>query len=124
MMCRRHGCERPITRTGTCCSSACKAALLELEAARNLVDHLGTSGPVDAFIAAAESLNAALTETHTRRAELQALAVEAGWSAENFKQLCRGELSAQSQESGTGPPPASGNPHPGLETESVQGFQK
>ena len=112
MMCRRHGCERPITRTGTCCSSACKAALLELEAARNLVDHLGTSGPVDAFIAAAESLNAALTETHTRRAELQALAVEAGWSVDDFQTLIRGKLTVAQQDPDTGPPEILGHPHP------------
>lgn len=112
MMCRRHGCERPIRRAETCCSSACKAAFLELEAARNLVDHLGTSGPVDAFVRAAEDLNSALTETHARRAELESLAVEAGWTAGDFERLCRGELSAQSQESHTGPLEILGDPHP------------
>jgi len=114
MLCSRPECRRQITRTGTCCSAGCKAALLQLRAAQHLVDHLGSSGPVDAFVRAAEQLNAALTETHARRAELRALAVEAGWTTENFEQLCRGELSAQPQESGTADPTPVADPCPKL----------
>ena len=112
--CHRPECQRPTNRATKCCSSGCKSAFLELEAARHLTEHLGHSGPVDAFVRAAQQLNAALTETHNRRADLQALAVEAGWSAENFEQLCRGELSAQSEESGTADPTPVADPCPKL----------
>ena len=112
MICKRPDCLRPIRRAETCCSSACKAVWLQLEAARNLLDHLGASGPVDSFVRAARDLNSALTETHTRRAELQALAVEAGWSVDDFQMLIRGKLTVAQQDPDTGPPQIPGHPHP------------
>jgi hypothetical protein len=108
MICKRPDCQRPIKRAETCCSSACKSVWLQLEAARNLLDHLGASGPVDSFVRAAGDLNSALTETYARRSELQALAISASWSVEDFERLCRGELS------GTADPGPVADPCPSL----------
>ena len=109
MICKRPDCQRPIKRAETCCSSACKSVWLQLEAARNLLDHLGASGPVDSFVRAAADLNNSLTETYARRAELQTLAIAASWSVEDFERLCRGERSGTADPTPVADPcPSSG----------------
>ena len=117
MTCQRLGCERQTRRAEPCCSSACKAVYNELEFAHRLAEYLGHSEPIDSYISAAEELNNALTEAHSRRAELQAMAAEAGWSAADFARLIRGELTVAQQDPDTGPPPASVNPRPDADTE-------
>ena len=112
MTCQRLGCERQTRRAEPCCSSACKAVYNELEFANRLAEHLGHSDPVDSYVSAAEALNIALTAAHTRRAELQAMAVEVGWSVDDFQMLIRGELTVARPESDTTPPPHSETPTP------------
>ena len=117
MMCRRDGCERQTRPGEPCCSSACKAVYNETQFAAHLAEALGRSDPITAYISAAEELNIALTAAHTRRAELQALAAEAGWTTADFARLIRGELTVAQQDPDTGPPPASVNPRPDADTE-------
>ena len=117
MMCRRDGCERQTRRAEPCCSSACKAALNELQFANHLAEYLGHSDHITAYISAAEELGRALTTAQTRRYALQALAIEAGWSAEDFERLCRGQIAVAPPEPDTGPLPASVNPRPDADTE-------
>ena len=117
MICQRLGCERQTRPSEPCCSSACKAVLNETQFANRLAEALGRSDPIDSYITAAEALNIALTAAHTRRAELQALAAEAGWTAADFARLIRGELTVAQQDPDTGPPPASVNPRPDADTE-------
>ena len=114
MICKRPDCERPIKRKETCCSSACKAVWLQLDAARNLLDHLGASGPVDSFTRAARDLNNALTETYARMSELQTLAIAASWTAEDFDRLCRGEIAVAQPEPDTADPGPVADPCPSL----------
>ena len=112
MMCQRDGCERQTRRAEPCCSSACKAVYNELQFATRLAEYLGPSESVDAYSVAATALNNALTEAHSRRAELQAMAVEVGWSVDDFQMLIRGELTVAKQDPDTGPPQIPGHPHP------------
>jgi hypothetical protein len=128
--CRRPGSQRPTTREFKCCSSGCRSAFLELEAAQHLAEALGHCEPVEAFTSAAEDLNRALTAAHSSRYDLQALALEAGWGADVFEKLCRGEITVERLEPDTEPAPTCGHlPRCGSENESrvskmIQGFQK
>jgi hypothetical protein len=110
--CHRPGCQNPTSRAFKCCSSARKAAYVELEAAKHLAEALGPCEPVEAFTAAAEDLNRALTAAHSSRYDLQALALEAGWGADVFEKICRGEITVERPEPDTGPRPDLRTPAP------------
>ena len=100
--CLRHGCPRPAGPTNKYCTLGCRAVGNEVVTGHRLRDALGSNPHIDHHLEAAENLAAAWQEVQESRYRLRRMALEAGWTVDQWSALLRGDTAATTTAVGDG----------------------
>jgi hypothetical protein len=90
--CKRPGCRRPGHNGRDYCTLGCLTATEQLQSARHVRNTLGESEQVDEYLHAAEELLTCWQRTQDARNNLRLMAMSAGWTAQQWSQLLRGQI--------------------------------